>query len=271
MNWVKMQPLWLLPEQKWHIAWQDLCFYIEAALLIYPNFLFCLFTTTVTNTWCSKALKKCREEWFTFCAWCRGTSSKRGWINALCISKLPPTPIESVALRLFHLLSLPLGGWLVTNSSVIVPLVYTSLVPTQCFLPFALCFFINEPLLSLSRIFSLTLPSLFPLFSLLSVCRIWWMTSAKSSSWRWAIWTEARTMEGESEVACRSGAAEFLLQEHTGVEIHAPTPSYITTAWSVNVVQKHTHLLLHQSINMLTTDQRKKISSTLLSKFCWHL
>lgn len=98
--------------------------------------------------------------------------------------------------------------------------------------------------------FSLTLSSLF-LFSPLSVCRIWWMTSAKSSSWRWAIWTEARTTEGESEVACRSGAAESLLQEHTGVEIHAPTLCYITTAGSVNVVQKHKDLL-QQSINVLT-------------------
>lgn len=64
------------------------------------------------------------------------------------------------------------------------------------------------------------------LFSFLWVCRIWWMISAKSSSWRWAIWMEARSTEHELEGACRSGAAESLLLEHTGVEMHAHTASH---------------------------------------------
>lgn len=86
-------------------------------------------------------------------------------MGALCMSKLPPSPTESLALRLFHLLGLPLGGCLVTNCSVIVSLVQTSLVFTQCFLPFSILFvfFIHEPLLFLPLLSnSLISFSLFP-------------------------------------------------------------------------------------------------------------
>lgn len=56
-------------------------------------------------------------------------------------------------------------------------------------------------------------------------------------------------MEREAEVACRSGAAESLLLEPTGVEMHAQTLSHITAASSVNVVQRQCTRI---SMNMLS-------------------
>lgn len=47
-------------------------------------------------------------------------------------------------------------------------------------------------------------------------CRIWWMISARASSWRWATWTGARSTEAEAEGACLSGAVVSPLLEHTG-------------------------------------------------------
>lgn len=63
----------------------------------------------------------------------------------------------------------------------------------------------------------LLLFSLIIFFLLLCVSRIWWMISAKSSSWSWAIWMEARNMVHEAGAECQSEAVESFLVEHTGV------------------------------------------------------
>lgn len=48
------------------------------------------------------------------------------------------------------------------------------------------------------------------------VRRIWWMISARSSSWRWATWTEVRSTGLGAEGPWRSGVAVFLLLECIG-------------------------------------------------------
>lgn len=114
-------------------------------------------------------------------------------------------------------------GWRVLSSSEMISLFYSSLLFPRCllsFLFFCVC--------------TVIFPFLFSFFCLsiivLTVCvcvyRIWWMISARSSSWRWATWMEARITELEAEVACQSGAAVSPLQEHTGERVHTNTHNF---------------------------------------------
>lgn len=74
---------------------------------------------------------------------------------------------------------------------------------------------------SLSTIWYWLLSSVFSLR--MNFRRIWWMTSARSSSWRWATWMEARSMEPEAGGACLLGAVVSPLLGHTGKGIDAHT------------------------------------------------
>lgn len=55
------------------------------------------------------------------------------------------------------------------------------------------------------------------------LCRIWWMISARSSSWKWATWTEARSTAAEGEGACLLGAVASPQLELTGADKDAYT------------------------------------------------
>lgn len=111
-----------------------------------------------------------------------------------------------------------------------VSLFYSSLVLPHCLLFFPLLsrFCFSFVCLHFSHVMcSCFSPSVSSFYFLpLCMCRIWWMISAKSSSWRWATWTEARSTEPESEGARRSGAAESPLLEHTGVDMDIRGFSY---------------------------------------------
>lgn len=89
------------------------------------------------------------------------------------------------------------------------------LVPLRRFVPKLFSILVVFKVQLLLLLFSLILFFLF-----LCVSRIWWMISAKSSSWSWAIWTEARNTVHEAGAECQSEAVESLLVGHTGVQIH---------------------------------------------------
>lgn len=114
-------------------------------------------------------------------------------------------------------------GWCVLSSSEMISLFYSSLLFPRCLLSYFLCLHSH---FSISFLFFFFCLSIIVLTVCVCVYRIWWMISARSSSWRWATWTEARIMEPEAEVACQSGAAVSPLQEHTGEEVHTNTHNF---------------------------------------------
>lgn len=144
---------------------------------------------------------------------------ERGWMLSNLPHPRPPPSLlfnsESLAQRLF----LSLALLVIRECCVLcVPQVYSSLLlPRWCFFSFHLC------ALTFRRRMLLFLTLLCFYCPALCVFRIWWMISAKSSSWRWATWMEARITEPGAEEACRSGAAESPLLEPTGEEVHALT------------------------------------------------
>lgn len=112
-------------------------------------------------------------------------------------------------------------GWRVLSSSEIISLFYSSLLFPRCLL--SLCLHSHFSISFFPPFFCL---SIIVLTVCVCVYRIWWMISARSSSWRWATWTEARITEPEAEVACQSGAVVSPLQEHTGEEVHTNTHGF---------------------------------------------
>lgn len=116
-------------------------------------------------------------------------------------------------------------GWRVLSSSEMISLFYSSLLFPRCLLSF-LFFVFAQSLFHFFSFFFFFCLSIIVLTVCVCVYRIWWMISARSSSWRWATWTEARITEPEAEVACQSGAAVSPLQEHTGEEVHTNTHNF---------------------------------------------